>query len=297
MISSHADSGIPVTLGVIGAGRGAERMQPFVAAHNDQSQALRLDQVIVDDVPGKARTLAEKGRELGLRTSYRETTGEDYLEQSPGEHSPAVIAIDRAPSIERILHMGIDRALLIYVLIQPPFGGLTGWRFVLPPEEAELKRRLADFFRTLAEVTAPSGSHEVFEPPVNHLAEDLYRQWFAQHFEKNIAKVVNRLEPETSPAEVTFDGRQTSQVVVLDREDGWRTADQLLHDLQSSLQVAVRRGTNFAMLEIGKDGIRIHRARYRVRDGRFALHRMTGIDQESVHRAELNRLNAALLAD
>ncbi len=290
------DSRIPVTLGVIGAGRGAEKMQPFVAEYNDKSKALRLDQFIVDHAPGKALTLAEKGRELGLRTSFLETTGEAYLEQTRDERSPAIVAIDKASVIERILRLDVERPLFIYLLIQLPFGGLTGWRFVLVPEEAELKKKLADFFQTLADVTAPSSSLEVFEPPVNHLTEDLYRKSFADHFEKNIAKVINHLEPETAPAEVTFDGRHTSKVEVMDSQQGWRTPDQLLHDLQRSLQVPVRRGTDFAILEIG-DGIRIHQVRYRVRDGRFAFKGMTTIDQESAFRAELNRLNAALLAD
>jgi hypothetical protein len=297
MISLHDDPRIPVRIDVIGAGRGSEQMQPLVARLNDVSTVLRLDQRFVDPDPGKAVTLAERGRRLGLRTSYRETTGEAYLEQSHGDRSPAVVAIDDPRAIARILELGIERVLFIYLLIHPPFGGLTGWRFVLPPENAELKRRLADFFQKLAEVTAPGSSRDVFEPPVNHLTEDLHRKSFAEHFEQNIAKVVNGLEPETAPAEVTFDGREISQVEILESQQRWRTSEELLRDLQSSLQVPVRRGTNFAILEIGENGIRIHQARYRVRDGRFALNRLTATEPESVQRAEVNRLNAALLAD
>ena len=297
MISLHDDPRIPVRIDVIGAGRGSEQMQPFVAGFNDASTVLRLDQHILDPHPGKALILAERGRKLGLRTSYRETTGEEYLEQSRGERSPAVVAIDDPSAIARILELGIERVLFIYLLIHPPFGGLTSWRFVLPPEKAELKRRLADFFQKLAEVTAPGSSREVFEPPVNHLTEALHRESFAEHFEQNIAKAVTGLEPETAPAEMTFDGREISQVEVMEGQQRWRTSDQLLRDLQSALQVPVRRGTNFAILEFGEGGIRIHQARYRVRDGRFALNRLTATEQEPVHDAEVNRLNAALLAD
>ncbi len=297
MISSHIDSRIPITLGVIGAGRGAQLMQPSVAEYNNQSEALRLDQFIVDPSPGKALSLAERGRKLRLNTSYLQSTGEDYLAQTQDERAPAIIAIDDPRAIERILRLGIERVLFIYLLMRPPFGGLTGWRFVLLPKEAALKRRLADFFRNLAEVTARGSSSEVFSPPVNQLTEDLYRKSFAEHFEQNIGKVVNGLDPETPPAEVTFDGRQTSQVVVMNSQQGWRTIDQLLRDLQSSLQLPVRRGTNFAILELGQHGLRIHKARYRVTDGRFALNSMTAIEPQALHRAELDQLNAALLAD
>ena len=306
MISTYDNSPMPITLSVIGAGRGAQRMQPFLGKYNSQSEVLRLDQFIVDPAPGKALVLAESGKKLDLRTSHREVTGETYLAQSEDNCSPAIVGIDDARAIERILRLNLQRVLFIYSLIQLPFRGLTGWQFVLRPEEKELKNNIANFFQKLAEVTAPSGSQEVFEPDgplVNRFVENLYRQLFAEHLEQNIAKVINHLEPDTPPAEVTFDGRQTSQVAVLDSPQGWRTFNQILQDLQSSLQVPVRRGTNFAILEIG-DGIRIHQVRYRVTDGRFAVNGVTMIDPESiasweadVRRKELTPLNAALLAD
>ena len=297
MVLSHNYSRIPVPLGVIGAGRGSHEMQPFIQESNNTSQTLRFDPFIVDRAPGKALALAKRGREVfGLNTSFREAAGEDYLAQSKN-HSPAVVAIDDPGAIKRIIEMGNERSLFIYILIQPPFGGLTGWKFLLPPEEKELKRRLADFFQQLSDVTAPGSTQEVFESPENNVTEDLYRQSFAKHFQKNITKVVNHLQPESPLAEATFDGRQTSQVEVMDSQQGWRTSEQLLHDLQSSLQIPVRRGTNFAILETSEDGIRIHQVRYRMTDGRFALKGMTSINEESVHRAELNRLNAALIAE
>ena len=58
-----------------------------------------------------------------------------------------------------------------------------------------------------------------------------------------------------------------------------------------------RRGKNLAIFETGEDGVRIHQVRYRARDGRFVLKGMTPIDEESVNRSEINRLNAAFLAD
>ena len=307
MNSSNNDHRTRVELGYIGAGRGAREMQPRVAELNRRSETLRLDQLLIDPVPGKARALALRGEARGLSTSYLEATGEEFLVgRPPDRRAPMVIAIDDARSIARCLQSEASHDLFGYVVVALPDYGITGWRFLVGGEDREQRRQLAELFTQLATVTARGGTREVFGRggrSSSRLAEGLYRGWFSRHLERNLSKVVHGLEPETASAEVTFDGRTTSQLVILERKPEPRTRGELLRDLESSLLEPTRPGTNFALAELTRDGIGLHRARLRAVDGRFALTRTRRIATEPVGQeapksmSALSRLNAALLAD
>lgn len=293
------------TLAIIGAGRGADKMQPEVAEYNRQSQHFDLRQILVDSAPGKAMVLAAKGDKLGVESLALEATGESFLEAH--EASPTVVSIDDAHGIARILRMDVDRVIFIYSIVQLPFQGITGWMFVFTPQDRHLKGRFADFFAKLAQVLSPSGANKVFGaegPAMNRLIEDLYRKRFAEHFSKNLRKVVAQLEPESPSAEMTLDGVRVSRVLVLDQTPQWRSFEEVIQDLRALLREPAEPGTDFMVFETADDQIRIHKVRYRVTDRQFSVDGVTSIDsqsyaewEEALRRREISRTNAAIMTD
>ena len=197
--------------------------------------------------------------------------------------------------------------MLGYMIIDIPPHGVTAWRFSL--QDTEQQQQLAALCGKLSSVSAPGSTEDVFgakSETVNRILEDRYRAWIATHFKSNLGKLVHGLKPESASAEVTWNGHQTSRVVVLDSEAGRRSVDELLRDLRSCLQVAIRPGQDFAIVELAPDGIRIHQARYRAIDRRFALlHPIlkppvnSEPEQKDAVRPHsvLSKLNGAILAD
>ncbi len=310
MIISSQDDRTKISMLAVGAGRGGRIMQPHFADYNTRSTTLRLDPIWIDPGPGKAKARAKEGNELGLNTSFVETTGEQYLaNQPPGSTPPALILIDAPRSLETMIRLPVLNPLFVNIIIDLPGHGITAWSFRLTPEDEEQKESVADFFGGLDDVKGPVGTEAIFGrdgQTINRVRERPYRSWQRDGFEKNVGKVVHGLRPETGSAEVTFNGRDTSQVVVLKSDRKWKTAKKLLHHLEASLESPVRPGTDFAIVELGQDTIRIHRARYRVTDNKTGLVRRrydsrsgveSGGDIEPVPYSVLSRLSAAYVAD
>ena len=302
------DPRTPVVVEVAGAGRGAERMLPYQAEFNKTSRTIRLQPLYIDPVPGKAQGIARRAQDLGVRAEVRESTAEQWL-ASPERRQREdltrlhVVAIDDPRGVARIVNASIQDPTFIYNVIDVPEFGLSGWRFDLGSEDAGLKSRVTAFYNRLADVTAPNGAREVFgdrSRTVNRLAEPRFRAWFADHFERNVAKRVHALPPETAPHEVTFDGHTTRRVELMDSTAGWRTPQQLLGDLDTAVTVPVRPGTDFAVVELGTESIRIHRVRYRVTDRRFAFEGVSwspARPEDPPRAAEMSKRIAAFISD
>lgn len=283
----------------IGAGRGSTAMQPHVA------QLVR-QQVIVDPAPNKALVLANKGKTLGIATVPIQAAGERYLEAT-NDDTPVVVAVDNAQAVKTILEVDVQRPLFIYFLLVLPSQGMAGFMGVFMPEDTELKRRFASFFGKLSGVLLPNSSRHVFgqdAPSSNRFSEGLYRKAFAKHFNENMTAMSESGVPYSSPAQITFDGRNVSQVLLLDESPNWRTFEQLRQELRSQMVIPIEPGSEFAICETVGDDIRIHKARYRVTDRQFVLEGMMSLDKESLNAwNEMMRLrelrvdNAARMTD
>ena len=254
MDTTQNDSRSIVRLVHNGAGRGARFRLQQLAGFNDVSKTLRLDPIWVDPALGKGRGLVEDGKSLGLNGSFVETTGQEYV-TGLESHSRTVnvTAIDDAPSIPQLVELNQERPHFIYIFLDLPGYGATAWAFLLPPDDKSAQSVVTRFFQTLIGIVARGGTRDVFGPPgssVTRLLETRFRVFFDDHFKRNISKTLHGLEPEVSPAEMTFDGKTTRQVVVLEPGNEWRSAVQLLDELKSSLTVPVRPGMDFTLVEL-----------------------------------------------
>ena len=310
MKTASENSRLPIRLVHNGAGRGGRYRQQQLADFNRRSRTIRLDPIWVDPDPGKARGLVEDGTSIGLKGSFAETTGEEYLAGLDSDSRTVVVtAIDDAAATGRIIRLAEENPHFVYSIVDLPEYGVTGWAFALPPKDKVGKQAAQTVYNALDGLTARGGTRDVFGPPgasVNRFLEQRFRAYFARHFEHNIGKALHGLEPEASPAEVTFDGKTTSQVVVLEPGIEWRSAAQLLDELKSSLTVPVRPGKDFTIVELGNEAMRIHKARYRVSDRRFALdgpgpgatsNPKSEVSTPGRPQSVLSKLNAAILAD
>ena len=309
MRTMQNDSRQPIEVVHNGAGRAARfRLQPL-ADINRISTSVRFDPTWVDPALGKGRGLVEDGNALGLNGSFVETTGQDYAKTLESDsRTVSVTAIDDAASLPELVRLNQERPHFIQFFLDFPGYGPTAWAFLLGRNEKEAQSTAIRFFQALPGIVARGGTSDVFGPPAasatRHL-EPRFRVFLDDHFKKNIGKVLHGLEPEVSPIVMSFDGKITSQVVVLEPGDDWRNAAQLLDEVKSSLQVPVRPGIDFTIVEVGHEEMRIHRARYKISDRQFALE---GRDYATISTPEeesipvrplsaLSKLTAALLAD
>ena len=156
---------------------------------------------------------------MGIPTSCVEATLEEALRDAPDECAPIVVAANQPRSIERILRSNLgEHPLFVYAVLDLPGEGLAAWQCVLLPEDWEVTEKLADVFGRLDLLTATSRQQAVFghdDPAVDWILEDRYRAAFADHFERNISNVFDRLDPETARAEVIVGGRDIRPVVAL----------------------------------------------------------------------------------
>ncbi len=295
-----------------GAGRGARHLMPVIREINDISSRVRIEPTYVDPVPAKAATLAGEAVEQGVRAYSVEGHVEEFLtaETSDGRIVGVVVLnLDRAAAIASALRVAMvqGQGVLGYLLIATPSAELLGVRLCFRANERDLVDKAARFFDGLAVVTARSGSSWVVGNngrPEHRAAEAVYREWFADHLRANLQRVVGDIEPECSPVELTRDGRTTLAAVVTESPTGWKDPRDLAEEVAADPPMPLVRGEDFAILETGTDGVRIHRIRLRATDGRLAVFDTTAIDQATVdaiakraERSTISRLNPAFTTD
>ena len=282
---------IPRAVYTIGTGRLIERIRDRLAAFSSRSTGLRFELCYVNPEPGEALSLAKRSYAVGIPASWVEATLEEALRRASDECAPIVVAVNHQPRlIERILRSNLgEHPLFVYAVLDLPGEGLAAWQCVLLPEDWEVTEKLADVFGRLDLLTATSRQQAVFGhdyPTADRILEDRCYIAFADHLERNISNVFDGLDPETARAEVIVDGRDIRPLVVLDSNDGWRTGEDVLTGLLASLPGPARPGTNFAIAELGKAGVRFHRARLRATDGRLVLLRTPRRYQGAALRSE-----------
>jgi len=280
-----------------GSGRGAGLMQPAIGAFNRASKRFTIAPVYVDPVPERAATLARQGTLRGIHARAIEARIEEVLPTLKKDKFPLIVSVDNPEAIASALDAAATggRPVLVYFLVRMPNEELLGIRAVLEENDVESQRIGARFFRKLAEVTARSGASAVVgnQGRPEHLAmEPAYRAWFAEHMNANMTKLVAHIKPESDPFEVTTDGRKTMSFMLRDSTSGWSDPTELARSIVEHPSMPVVRGKDFAVGEIGPDGVRVHVLRVRATDGKPAINSSAIVSPDAYRAADAERREA-----
>jgi hypothetical protein len=255
-----------------GAHRGARENIAAFAEFNLSSAATAIQPVYTDPLPGRALELKEEAARRGVVAGAIEGKVETIVKAIAGASSdPLVLNIDRASGIASVLRdtRGLNRAILGYLLVKLPDGGLRGIRYVLEPKDAEAREAAITFFETLAHVSERNTSDAIFgehADPVHALLEPAIRRWFTEHTKANLAKIVAGLEPVSNVFEVTSNGHETLPLFVTIRRK-WSDPLALAETVVANPSLPIRKGARFVIAEVlPGDGIRFHDVRRRTDD-------------------------------
>jgi hypothetical protein len=281
-----------------GANRGARLMQPAFEEFNRASNRFTLAPVYADPVPDRAASLVREATGRGVPARGVEARVEEILSSREFKHLPLILSVDNPEAIATALETAVlaERPVLIYFLIRLPNEELLGFRAVLQRGDEEHQRVGERFFRRLAQVTARSGAAAVLgaEGRPEHLALEMaYRRWFAEHMNANLTKIVAKIRPESDPFEITTDGQTTMSLLMRESPNGWTDPSVLARDVVEQPTDPIMRGHDFAIAEIGPDGIRFHIARMRALDGKPAVRAAAVVDRETYEAADVARRERA----
>ncbi|MCU1349808.1 MAG: hypothetical protein JWO56_2838 [Acidobacteria bacterium] len=277
-----------------GANRGALGMQPAFEDFNRVSQRFTLAPIYTDPVPERSAHLVREAAQRGVSARGIEARVEEILPLREFKNHPLIVSVDSPEAIAVVLQSAVlaERSVLIYLLVRLPSNELLGLRAVLQQGDEEQQAVGARLFRALAHVTARSGAAAVLgaEGRPEHLALEMtYRQWFADHMKSNLTKVVARIRPENDPFEVTMNGRETMSLLMRDSPSTWADPSVLARDVVDSPSVAIARGKDFTVAEIGPEGLRLHIVRVRALDGKPAIRAAAVVDAEAYRTADAER--------
>lgn len=281
-----------------GANRGARMMQPAIEVFNQASERFTLAPVYVDPVPQRANQLVRSAHARGIPATGIEGRLDEVLSEGRLNTRPLIISVDNAASIASALET-IDlkiRPVLIYFLVRMPNDQLLGIRAVLQRGDEDLERLAAEFFKSLAFVTARSGASAVLGAegrPAHIQLEAVYRNWFATHMHANVPKIIAGTRPESDPIEVTLDGNTTMTLMLQDATAGWSDPSTLARRVVAEPASPISRGRDFAVAEIGRDGIRLHVVRLRATDGKPAIGAAAVVDADAYRAADAERRERA----
>src|ERR1700686_167288 len=281
-----------------GANRGARLMQPAFAEFNRASNRFTLSTVYADPVPDRAASLVRLATSRGIPARGIAARIEEVLPSREFKDLPLILSVDNPETSATALETAklAERPVLIYFLIRLPNDELLGLRAVLQRGDEEHQKVGARLFRRMAAVTARSGAARVFgaEGRPEHLTlEPTYRQWFADHMNANLTKIVAKIRPQSDPFEVTTDGRTTMSLLMRESPDGWTDPSVLARDVIERPTDPITRGHDFAIAEIGPDGIRFHIARMRALDGKAAINAAAVVDPNAYEVADVARRERA----
>ena len=281
-----------------GANRGARLMQPAIERFNRTSNRFTIAPLYADPVPERANQLVRSAQSRGIPARAIEAKLEEILPLAELKDLPLIISVDNADAIAVALDT-IDltqRPVLIYFLVRLPNDELMGIRAVLQEGDEEYQRVGARFFRSLADVTARSGVSAVLGAdgrPEHIVLESRYRAWFAEHMNANVPKIIARTKPDNDPFEVTTNGQKPMTLMLKDATRAWTDPTALAREVVDHPTSPIARGRDFAVGEIGPDGIRLHIVRLRATDGKPAIRAASVVDVDAYRTAEVERRERA----
>ncbi len=278
-----------------GAGRGAGLMQPAIADFNRASARFALAPVYVDPVPERALALVREGTRRGVPARAVEARIEEVLSSEDHARSPLIVSVDNPHAVASALESAEGRPILVYLLVRMPNRELMGIRVVIRSDDDQERALAARFFRALGSVTARSGASAVLgvDGRPEHIAlEPAYRAWFAEHMQSNMTKLVANTAPENDPLEVTFDGRKTMSLMVKESGATWSDPSELARAIVEHPLMPIMRGRDFAIGELGPDGVRVHVLRVRATDGKPAIRARAVVTPDAYRAAEAEEREA-----
>jgi len=290
----------PATIEVItgGANRGARLMQPSIEQFNRASNRFTLAPIYTDPVPERANHLVRAAQSRGVPARALEARLEEVLPLPNMLQLPVIIHVDNAGAIASALdNINLSqRSVLIYFFVRMPNEELLGIRAVLQNGDQQYQELGVRFFRSLADVTARSGASAVVGAdgrPEHVMLESRYRAWFAEHMHSNVPKIIAHTRPENDPFEVTTNGQKTMTLMLKDAAHGWSDPSALAREIVDQPASPIARGRDFAVGEIGPDGIRLHIVRVRATDGKPAIRAAAVVDLDAYRTADLERRERA----
>jgi hypothetical protein len=291
--SSESRSPVEVTVG--GANRGARTMQRAIADFNRTSARFALAPTYVDPVPERALALVREGATRGIRARAVEARIEEVLSDDNQPRSPLIVSVDNPHAVASALERAEGRPILVYLLVRMPSQELMGIRVVIRSGDDQERALAARFFRALGKVTARSGASVVIGVngrPEHVALEPAYRAWFAEHMQSNMTKLVANIAPENDPLEVTFDGRKTMSLMVKESGATWSDPSELARAVVEHPLMPITRGRDFAIGELGPDGVRMHVLRVRATDGKPAIKARAVVTPEAYRAADVEEREA-----
>jgi hypothetical protein len=91
---------------------------------------------------------------------------------------------------------------------------------------------------------------------------------------------------------VTTDGRKTMSLMLRDSSGGWSDPTDLARAIVEHPSMPVTRGKDFAVGEIGPDGVRVHVLRVRATDGKPAINASAVVSPDAYRAADAERREA-----
>lgn len=280
-----------------GLNRGGIHAIQTVATMNAASPSVELRLRGIDPNPNAIHHAQVIAAERGVPLASHHGRLEDVhaADGAAAAGRPMILATDdaRADAQGLLLAAEHGRAVLLYLLIRLPTAALVGLTAVLTKSDTELKVALAAFLTALNDATVRKGSRAVLGDqalPAHVFLEPHFRLLFREHLVENLQRLVWDLEPEAAPIELSYDGEKRLPLVIVDSREGWRDPAGLAREVLARPQVAIEPGKDLCIGEVGPDGLRLHRTRYRVLDRKVSIHGTTGVDAaalaEALRRAE-----------
>jgi hypothetical protein len=282
---------------ILGAHQGARENITHLARIENESTHLTPHVTYVDLYPGRAAQTAERARRMGLQADAVEARAEDYLDTGFPEHTPFFVHLDDPTAVARILRRAVGKPYPVAgdMLLRTPDDQLIGLGFTITEDDDDAKRRVASVFDAISRVTPRRGAAWVVGEharPEHRAAEETYRIGIGEHARRDLARLIVGLPPESYELELTTNGRNRLPVFVEENAQGWQDPFTLANAFAANPPTAVLRGEEFAIAEIGPDGLRLHLARIRRTDGAVALQGFVGYDPATlagIDRAERER--------
>lgn len=270
-----------------GANRGAQRGMPMYADFNGASARIQLVPRYVDPVPGRATALARIASASGIDADAVEGRIEEEIREAEGS-TPVVLSVDKPETIASSLAAVEEaaRPVLAYLMLKFPTGELWGLRLTLTADDSTGRADARRLFEALGRVTARRGFAAVFGAgaPSEHVAtEEVFRRWMADHGRENLGKITAGVIPDAYPIEATDDGTTTMPVIVV-RHETWADPTTLAERLAANPPIPLMRGESFVIAELGPDGVRFHKIRYRT-DGQLSVRGMVILDSATYQAA------------
>jgi len=285
-----------------GLNRGGIHVINTVASMNAASPSVELQVRGIDPNPNTIHHAQVTAAERGIPFTSVHGRLEDVhaADGAAASGRPMILATDdaRADAGGLLLAAEHGRAVLLYLLIRLPTMALVGLTAVLTKADTDLKIALAAFLTALSDATVRKGSRAVLGDqalPAHVFLEPHFRLLFREHLAENLQRLIWDLEPEAAPIEVSYDGEKRLPLVLVDSRDGWRDSAALAQEILARPLVAIEPGKDLCIGEVGPDGIRLHRTRYRALDRAISVHGTTVADaaalEAALQRAEQQTIN------